>query len=72
MDGRFEVRREELLSQAQVSAEDWSGVSARLETFVETFVSVLTGEAQRRHFVEYLSGLLSTLERKTGEGIAYL
>lgn len=72
MDGRFEVRRKELLSQAQVSIEDWTGVSARLETFVEPFVSVLTGEAQRRHFVEYSSGLLSTLDRKTGEGIGYL
>ena len=72
MDVRFEVRREELLSQARVSAEDWIGVSARLETFVVPFVGLLTEQAQRRHFVEYSSGLLSTLERKTSEGIAYL
>lgn len=72
MDGRFEIRREELLAQARVSAQDWVGVSERLETFVEPFVKGLTEAAQRRHFVEYSSGLLSTLERKTGEGIAYL
>ena len=72
MDGRFEVRREELLAQARVSAEDWSGMMARLETFVVPFVGVLGEPAQRRHFLEYSSGLLSNLERKTGEGIAYL
>jgi len=72
MDGRFEVRREELLAQARVSAEDWASVSARLETFVEPFVAGLTEDAQRRHFLEYSSGLLSTLEHKTGEAIAYL
>ena len=72
MDGRFEVRREELLAQARVSAEDWSGMMARLETFVAPFVGVLEEPAQRRHFLEYSSGLLSNMERKTGEGIAYL
>ena len=72
MDGRFEVRREKLLAQAQVSAEDWDGVTERLEAFVKPFVGVLTEAAQRRHLVEYASGLLSSLERKTGEGIAYL
>ena len=72
MDGRFEVRREELLAQAQVSAEDWDGVTERLEAFVEPFVAALTEAAQRRHLVEYAAGLLSNLERKTGEGIAYL
>ena len=72
MDGRFAARREELLAQAQVSPEDWSGVTKRLESFVEPFVGTLTEPAQRRHFVEYTSGLLSNLDRKTGEGIAYL
>lgn len=72
MDGRFEARREELLAQACVSVKDWEAVVARLETFVEPFVESLTESAQRRHFVEYASGLLSNLERKTSEGIAYL
>lgn len=72
MDGRFDARRDELLAQAQVSPEDWSAVPARLESFVEPFVSVLTEPAQRRHCFEYASGLLSNLDRKTSEGIAYL
>ena len=60
------------MAQAQVSAEDWAGVSSRLAAFVSPYVARLTEESQRRHFLEYSSGLLSTLERKTGEGIAYL
>ena len=83
MEGRFEVRREELLALAQVSVEDWDGVTERLEAFVQPFVAALNETAQqqqqqqqrqrrqRRHFVESASGLLSNLERKTGEGIAY-
>ena len=47
-------------------------MTERLETFVEPFVGSLTESAQRRHFVEYASGLLSNLDRKTSEGIAYL
>ena len=50
MDGRFEVRRAELLSQAQVSVEDWKGVTERLETFVEPFVESLAESAQRPPF----------------------
>ena len=72
MDRRFEARREELLAQACVSVKDWAAVVARLEAFVEPFVESLTEAAQRRHLVEYSSGLLSSLERKTGEGIADL
>lgn len=72
MDGRFEVRRAELLAQTRVSVEDWKGATQRLETFVEPFVESLMESAQRRHFVEYASGLLSNLEHKTSEGIAYL
>ena len=48
MDGRFEVRREELLAQAQVSAEDWDGVTERLEAFVNPFVGGLTAALRRR------------------------
>ena len=51
-------------------------MTKRLEAFVEPFVAALNETAQqqqrRRHFVESASGLLSNLERKTGEGIAYL
>lgn len=72
MDGRFEVRRAELLAQTQVSVEDWDGATELLETFDEPFVESLSESAQRWHFVEYASELLSNLEQTTGEGITYL
>ena len=71
-EARFEARCEELLEQAEVSADDWDGVIEWLGEFVKPFVARLFEPAQRRHFLEYTVGLLSTLERKTGEGIAYL
>jgi SRSO17 transposase len=72
MDRRFDARLREMLAQAEVAPELIDGFLGRLETFVRPF-SVSLGETeQRRHTVEYLTGLLSKLGRKTGEGIAYL
>jgi len=61
-----------MLAQAQVSPELTQGLLSRLETFVEPFTVSLAEPEQRRHTLEYLTGLLSKLEHKTGEGIAYL
>ena len=72
MEGRFEARVGELLDQACVKVEDWQEVVAQLEAFAKPFAQTLVESAQRRHLVEYIAGLLSTLERKTSEGIAYL
>jgi SRSO17 transposase len=72
MDRRFDTRLQEMLAQAQVSPEVTKGLLSRLETFVQPFTASLAEPEQRRHTVEYLTGLVSNLERKTGEGIAYL
>ena len=72
MDPRFDTRLQEMLAQAQVSPEVIKGLLSRLETFVLPFTAALAEPEQRRHTVEYLTGLISNLERKTGEGIAYL
>jgi SRSO17 transposase len=72
MDRRFETRLREMLAQAQVSPELTKGLLSRLEIFVEPFTASLAEPEQRRHTIEYLTGLLSKLEHKTGEGIAYL
>jgi SRSO17 transposase len=72
MDRRFGTRLQEMLAQAQVSPEVTKGLLSRLETFVQPFTASLAEPEQRRHTVEYLTGLVSNLERKTGEGIAYL
>ena len=72
MEHRFESRLNEMLDQAQVSPEILRGVLPRLEAFVEPFAENLPGPEHRRHASEYLAGLMSRLERKTGKGIAYL
>jgi SRSO17 transposase len=72
MERRFESRLNEMLDQAQVSPEILRGVRPRLEEFVEPFAESLPGPEHRRHAAEYVTGLMSRLERKTGEGIAYL
>lgn len=72
MDRRFEGRLKEMLAQAEVAPQWIEGFLARLEAFVQPFSASLAESAQKRHTQEYLIGLLSRLEHKTGEGIAYL
>ncbi len=72
MERRYELRLEQMLAQAEVSPEAMRGLLKRLETFVEPFAAALTEPEQRRHAAEYMTGLLSKLERKTGEAIASL
>src|SRR3954463_13550354 len=61
-----------MLAQAEVAPEAMRGLFARLEAFVEPYAKSLHQPEQRRHAAEYMTGLLSKLERKTGEAIAYL
>jgi SRSO17 transposase len=72
MERRYEARLAEMLEDAEVSPEILEDLLTRLETFVEPFAAALDQPAQRRHTLEYLTGLLSKLEHKTGEAIAYL
>ena len=72
MERRYELRLEQMLAQAEVSPELLRDLLKRLEAFVEPFSRSLLPPEQRRHAAEYMTGLLSKLERKTGEAIAYL
>jgi SRSO17 transposase len=72
MERRYEVRLEHMLAQAEVDPEVMRGLLKRLEDFAEPFVQSLVSPEQRRHAAESMTGLLSKLERKTGEAIAYL
>jgi SRSO17 transposase len=72
MERRYEVRLEQMLAQAEVDPELMRGLLKRLDTFAEPFAELLASPEQRRHAAEYMTGLLSKLERKTGEAIAYL
>jgi SRSO17 transposase len=72
MERRYELRLDQMLSQAEVSPELLRGLFERLEAFVEPFAKALGQPEQRRHAAEYMTGLLSKLPRKSGEAIAYL
>src|SRR5271166_5469531 len=72
MERRFDSRFDEMMEQARVTPELLQGVLPRLTQFLEPFVESLREPEQKRHAVEYATGLISDLEHKTGEGIAYL
>jgi SRSO17 transposase len=72
VERRFEARLDEMMDQAEVSPELLNDLLPRLNQFVLPFVGSLLEPEQKQHSVEYMSGLLSGLRRKTGEGIAYL
>jgi SRSO17 transposase len=68
---RYEERFLEMMAQAEVSPEAMRDLLDRLETFVHPFCASLAA-GERRRAAEYLTGLLSHLDHKTAEGIAYL
>jgi len=66
------LRLDELLDQARVTPDLLRDLLPRLDNFVEPFAATLPGPEHQRHAAEYITGILSKLEHKTGEGIAYL
>ena len=72
MERRFEARLDEMIGQAEVSPELLKDLLPRLNQFVGPFVESLFEPEQKRHTLEYITGLVSGLECKTAEGIAYL
>lgn len=71
MERRFQLRKEAMLAECEVSSQVFRGVVERLAEFVEPFAELLTQPAQRQRSRDYLSGLVSDLERKNVESIAY-
>jgi SRSO17 transposase len=71
MDRRFEVRKREMLAECEVPPQVFHGVEQRLGEFVEPFAKLLRLPAQREHAADYMSGLVSDLEKKNVESIAY-
>jgi len=71
MERRFELRKEAMLAECEVAPQLFSGVAERLAKFVEPFAQLLTQPAQRGRATDYLKGLMSDLERKNVESIAY-
>lgn len=71
MESRFERRKEQLLAGCQVPPTLFRGVISRLEDFAQPFAASLPSPESRRHSRTYLAGLLSDVERKNAESIAY-
>ena len=71
MDARYTIRKAQLLEECQVVPAVFAQVMPRLLTFMEPFVDTLHGQAPRAHVQTYVRGLLSDIERKNVESIAY-
>ena len=71
MEARYVRRKNELLQDCQVAPDIFDQVIPRLHHFMEPFVSSLSGQAPPQHARTYVSGLLSDVERKNVESIAY-
>lgn len=72
MEDRFALRLREMMGEAELSLDSMTGMLGRLRDFVRPFAASLTEPEQQQHAQEYVGGLLSKLEHKTGEAIAYL
>lgn len=71
MERRFMVRKRQMLEECEVSVNVFRGMLERLESFFHPFLECLHQPAQRDHASKYVSGLVSDLERKNIESIAY-
>ena len=71
MERRFELRKRQLLDDAELKSELSKGMLGRLETFVEPFAVTLRRREMKENAQQYVGGLLSDLERKNVESIAY-
>jgi SRSO17 transposase len=71
MERRFKVRLSELRQDAEVHPAVFREVFPRLERFVEPFAESLQRKEQEEHLQHYVSGLLSDVESKNVESIAY-
>jgi SRSO17 transposase len=72
MQRRFAARRKQLLEDAEVDRRILRAVLPRLERFLDPFVELLQRSEQAQHARTYVAGLLSSLEYKNVESIAYL
>ena len=71
MERRFEVRKLEMLAECEVSPQVFRGMVDRMTEFVRPFADLLNHLGQRPHALDYVAGLVSDLERKNVESIAY-
>ena len=71
MERRFEVRKQEILKEAEIQPQVANGMLKRLEQFAQPFIASFGRREPKENTQRYLCGLLSDLERKNIESIAY-
>ncbi len=67
----FEARKEELVDECNVAPQVFERVMPRLERFLKPFANSLVRREQVEHAGMFVRGLLSDLEHKNAESIAY-
>src|SRR3990170_5897653 len=71
MEAQYEKRKQQLLDECEVAPQVFDQVMPRLETFMEPFVESLVRKEQVEHAQTFVQGLLSDLDHKNVESIAY-
>jgi len=71
MEAKYEVRKQELLDECTVAPEVFHRVLPRLEQFMNPFIESLARKEQCKHASTFVQGLLSDLQHKNVESIAY-
>lgn len=72
MERGSEERKRQLLADCQVDPVVFAGMEERLQEFLTPFAERLTVSEQQAHARTFVGGLVSGLERKNVESIAYL
>ena len=71
MDAEYATRKRQLLDECQIAPEIFQQVMPRLATFMIPFVAPFCRQEPSQHAQTYICGLLSAVERKNIESIAY-
>jgi SRSO17 transposase len=71
METRYATRKQQLLAECQVAPAIFDQVLPRLTTFMAPFVETFCRQELDQHAYTYICGLLSDVERKNIESIAY-
>ena len=71
MERRFEVRKQEILKETDIQPQVVNGMLKRLEQFAQPFIASFGRREPKGNAQMYMCGLLSDLQRKNIESIAY-
>lgn len=71
MERRFEIRKREILQEADIKPQVADGMLKRLTQFAQPFIVSFGRHEPKDNAQIYMCGLLSDLERKNVESIAY-